>query len=55
MAQKFSFGKFADISRLKKEPTLSCDTILRMAFRYGALAFEMGRDPKTRLTSKTFE
>ena len=54
-AKKFGFGNFADVFRLGKEPTLSCSTIMRMAFRYGALALEMGRDPRGRLSSKTFE
>jgi len=53
-AKKFGFGNFADISRLESNPKMSCTTLIRMAFRYGALAFEMGRDPQKRLASKTF-
>ena len=53
-AKKFGFGNYADIYRLEKEPKMSCDTLLRMAFRYGALAFDLGRDPQKKLTSKTF-
>jgi hypothetical protein len=54
-ARKFGFGNFADIFHLEKQPTLSCENLMRMAFRYGALALELGRDPGKKLSSKMFE
>jgi hypothetical protein len=52
IAQKLGLGNFADIAHLEKEPNVSCETIMGMAFRYGALALELGRDINKRLSSK---
>lgn len=53
VAKKLGLGKNADIINIGKEQKISCDSLLGAAFKYGALAFQMGTDPQKKLFPKT--